>query len=58
MYKKFCRRVSALLLIFSIFIVLGSNWGQNQFFCKNTKKYSVKNSVFSALFLVAEPDLN
>lgn len=35
------------------FDVLGSNWGQNQFFCKKTKKYSAENDVFSALFLVA-----
>ena len=35
------------------FDVLGSNWGQNQFFCKKAKKYSAENDVFSALFLVA-----
>ena len=35
------------------FNVLGSNWGQNQFFCKKAKKYSAENDVFSALFLVA-----
>lgn len=35
------------------FDVLGSNWGQNQFFCKKAKKYSTENDVFSALFLVA-----
>jgi hypothetical protein len=35
------------------FDVLGSNWGQNQFFCKKAKKYSAENNVFSALFLVA-----
>lgn len=33
------------------FDVLGSNWGQNQFFCKKAKKYSAESDVFSALFL-------